>query len=54
MLFFESPVGVGFSINNDKDYVYNESRTAKDSLQALNLWYARFPDFKKNNMWISG
>ena len=35
MLFFESPAGVGFSINNDKGYIYNDLRTAQDSLKTL-------------------
>ena len=39
LLFFESPPGVGFSINEDKSYVYNESRTASDSVAALKAWY---------------
>lgn len=43
MLYFQSPAGVGFSINKDKSYIYNDSRTAQDSLQALKLWYQRFP-----------
>lgn len=54
MLFFEAPPGVGFSVNNDPSYVYNESRTASDNVKALQGWYARFPEFNNNNFWITG
>ena len=43
MLFFESPAGVGFSINDDDSYSYNDTNTAKDALKALQLFYQRFP-----------
>lgn len=39
VLYFESPPGVGFSVNQDSDYVYNESRTAADSVLALQKWF---------------
>ena len=35
MIYLESPVGVGFSINNDKNHIYNDNTTAADSLKAL-------------------
>jgi len=35
ILFFESPPGVGFSINNDPNYIYNDTRTASDSLKSV-------------------
>jgi serine carboxypeptidase-like clade 2 len=54
LLFFESPPGVGFSINNDPNYIYNESRTATDNVAALKLWFERFPEMKANNFWITG
>lgn len=54
LLFFENPPGVGFSINQDTSYVYNESRTATDSVIALKAWYEKFPEFRPNNFWIAG
>jgi carboxypeptidase C (cathepsin A) len=35
LLFIDSPAGVGFSINNDPNYVFNDKNTAKDNLDAL-------------------
>lgn len=31
MLFIESPAGVGFSINNDPFYFYNDTNTGEDN-----------------------
>lgn len=54
LLFFESPPGVGFSINNDSSYIYNESRTASDNVAAVQAWFTRFPELISNNFWITG
>ncbi len=54
LLFFQAPPGVGFSINNDPSYVYNESRTASDSTAAIKAFYVRFPELLPNNFWITG
>lgn len=54
LLFFESPPGVGFSINNDPNYKFNDTRTATDNVAALTAWYKKFPEFNKNKFWISG
>lgn len=54
LLFFEAPPGVGFSVNNDPNYVYNESRTAIDNVKAIQGWFSRFPEFYNNNFWITG
>ena len=35
MLFLESPPGAGYSINEDKKYQYNDTRTATDNLMAI-------------------
>ena len=35
MIYLESPVAVGFSINNDPNFIYNDNTTAADSLKAL-------------------
>lgn len=31
ILFIESPAGVGFSINNDSSYIYNDTNTGEDN-----------------------
>ncbi len=54
LLFLESPPGVGFSINEDPNYEYNDTRTAVDNLIALQQWYKRFPEFSSNKFWITG
>lgn len=35
VLYLEGPPGVGYSINNDPDYEYNEDNTGKDFVQAF-------------------
>ena len=35
MLFFETPPGVGFSVNEDKSYQYNDTRSAQDNMAAI-------------------
>ena len=54
LLFFESPPGVGFSINKDQSYVYNESRAAADNVAATKAFFNRFPELLPNNFWITG
>lgn len=54
LLFLEAPPGVGFSINKDATYVYNETRTAHDNVEAVKAWSTRFPELLPNNFWISG
>jgi cathepsin A (carboxypeptidase C) len=45
---------VGFSINKDPNYQYNDSRSAQDSLAALAVWFKKFPEFSANKFWLSG
>ena len=54
MLFFESPPGVGFSINEDKGYEFNDSRTAVDNVKALKVWFDLFPEYSNNSFWLAG
>lgn len=32
LLFIDAPAGVGYSINNDPTYQYNDENTARDNL----------------------
>ena len=43
MLFLESPPGVGFSINEDKTYQWNDTRTATDNMLTIREWFKKFP-----------
>ena len=54
MLFIESPAGVGFSTNDDPEYIYNDANTAKDNYDALRVWFDKFQSFKNRAFWISG
>lgn len=56
ILFLESPVGTGFSYSNISSDVFNngDKRTASDSLAFLLRWFDRFPQFKGNDLYITG
>lgn len=54
LLFLESPPGVGFSINDDKDYQYTDENTANDNYAALIQFLTAFTDYKDNELWITG
>ena len=54
LLFFESPAGVGYSINNNSNYVHNDMTTAFDSLNALVDFFAKYPEYQNNHFFIAG
>lgn len=56
ILFIDSPVGVGFSYSNNSNDVYSngDERTAQDSLQFLQRWFNRFPQYKGRDFYLSG
>ena len=54
MLFLESPAGVGFSINSDKEYVHDDISTSYDSLYAVINFFEKFPEYAKNPFFIAG
>jgi serine carboxypeptidase-like clade 1 len=55
MLFIDSPAGVGYSINKDVNYVYNDANTAKDNLLALKYFFRiNFPEYANNAFYIAG
>ncbi|KAL8140918.1 hypothetical protein V2J09_006939 [Rumex salicifolius] len=56
MLYLETPIGVGFSYANDttsydgvSDFV-----TARDNLVFLQKWFAKFPQYKHRDLFITG
>lgn len=54
LLFLESPAGVGFSYNLDKNFEYNDVQTAHDNLVALKSFYDKFPEYKSRGLWLAG
>jgi len=55
VLYIESPAGVGFSTGTgDKDLIHNDVSVSVDAMAALYQWYAKFPEYATNQLWISG
>jgi carboxypeptidase C (cathepsin A) len=51
LLYFETPAGVGFSrgpVNSSDELV------TKDNINALREFYARFPQLRKNDLYLAG
>lgn len=43
LLFIESPAGVGFSINTDPSFKYNDPTTVIDNFDALLDFFVKYP-----------
>lgn len=55
LLFIDSPAGVGYSINNDPTYVFNDKNTVKDNLDVLvDFFTNKFPEYLANPFYLSG
>jgi len=56
MLYLESPVGVGFSYSDAplKDYKCTDDTAAEDNLNAVENFFKKFPELKKNDLFITG
>jgi serine carboxypeptidase-like clade 1 len=55
MLYLETPGGVGFSVNDNKqDQYYDDLKTAQDNRSALLSFFGRFPSYRNNDFYISG
>jgi len=56
MLFLEAPIGVGFSYHNNATYysLNDDDNTALRNLQALEGFYKKFPNFLKNDLFLTG
>ena len=52
MVFIEQPVGVGFSTANP-DAVYGDQQAAEDNYKFILGFLDRFPEYKKNDFYIS-
>lgn len=54
-LFIESPAGVGFSYSNtSSDYKVGDKRTSEDLYTFLVNFLEMYPEFKDNEVYISG
>lgn len=54
MVFIESPCGVGYSYsNNPSDYVSSDSSTAIDNYHFIQGFFRRFPEFSKNDLYLT-
>lgn len=54
LLFLESPAGVGYSVNTNTSFVYNDLSTMNDNFDALKYFFTTYPEYKKNPFWIAG
>ena len=56
VIYLESPAGVGFSYNDNgpTDMKYTDSLVANDNRLALVNFFLKFPEYKKNDFYISG
>lgn len=55
MLYIESPAGVGYSIwNTTENRTTNDSIQSEDAMTALHYWYSKYPEYKSNELFVSG
>lgn len=54
VLYLEAPAGVGFSYSDDKNYKTNDTEVAHNNYLALKQFYTLFPEYSKNDLYITG
>ena len=55
ILYIEQPAGVGYSYcEGVKDCAFDDHKSGKDNLTSVLEWYKLFPEFEKNELYISG
>lgn len=55
ILYIDNPPGVGFSVNKDASYVYNDTNTVTDTLNALiNFFTIKYPEYINRTFYIAG
>jgi len=55
MIFLEMPAGVGFSFaDSPSGYVTNDTQQAVDNFNALNVFFKEYPEYAKNDFYITG
>lgn len=58
MLYIEQPAGVGYSFcdftNHPEDCHHSDDTIGRDNLYVILKWFEKYPEFKKNELYISG
>lgn len=54
MLYIESPVGVGFSYSDSKNYSHSDESSAQDNYDAMQYFFSIFPEYMNNKFYITG
>ncbi|XP_043976840.1 lysosomal protective protein isoform X1 [Gambusia affinis] len=54
MLYLESPVGVGFSYSDDKNYKTNDTEVSMNNYLALKEFFRLFPEYSSNELYLTG
>lgn len=55
VLYIEQPAGVGYSICGDKsECSFDDNNVAEDNLQVVLAWFEKYPEYKTNDLYISG
>ena len=54
LLFLETPAGVGYSYNLDTKYIYNDTNTAQDNINALSDFFRNYEEYRGNKFFIAG
>lgn len=54
MIYLEAPAGVGFSYSQDKNYTTDDDQVALDNHMALKNFFLKFPEYAKNDFYITG
>ena len=55
MIYLEQPAAVGFSYStNPAGYTTNDNQTAVDNYDFLVGWFSEFPQYSKNELWLTG
>lgn len=54
LLFIETPAGVGYSVNSDSSFSYNDETTAEDTFSAVLNFFTKFSSHAKRPLWLAG
>lgn len=55
VIYLDQPAGIGFSYcNTDEDCASGDYASSADNLLAVRSWFDRFPDYKTNDLYLSG